>query len=846
LELNEDDGLHYLVLEFVAGQTVGRLLAERGRLDETEAMAILADVCRALAGAHERGIVHRDIKPDNILLVGPAPTPRDVGQPEAGARPRVKLSDFGLARHVVESASLEVTRAGTVLGTPLYMAPEQFSGAHTVDARADVYAIGATLFHLLAGRPPFVADDAFALMGLHRDAPAPALARFSPAVSDGVCAIVQRALAKHPDQRYRDAACLLVDLERLLRGEPVPIATHPSLPTRDSRRVLEYEFCWELQAAPEQLWPHVANTERLNRAAGLPAVRFTTEPGADGRVRRFGYFRKAGLAAEWEEHPFEWVEARRHGVLRRYSRGPFRWLVSTVELTPRQGGGSTLTHRVQLEPRGLLGRSLAAVEIGVRGRRALDRIYRRIDAFLAGLAGPAGVADPFEAAAGLSSGRQRRLEHRLDRLVEVGVSPAVAERLGEFVRTAPAQEVARIRPLALARRLGLEPQEVVAACLHGAREGLLVLLWDVLCPSCRIAADIRDTLRAVGRHGHCPACNLDFELDFAHSVEMIFRVHPEVRAAELGTYCVGGPAHSPHVVAQVRIAPAERVELELQLPVGDYRLRGPQLPWWLDLRIRAAATARRWDLNLARRPEAEAAPALQPGLQMMSLLNDAVHEIVVRVERTAPRDDALTAAAAATLGVFRELFPGEILSPGQLASVANVTLLATRVEARQLYDALGDAGTFQLLHAHVRRLVERLEQAGGALIRTTGEGALASLPDPVAAVRVGMDLTASLAHAAAPQAAGLRVALHRGPAILVTVQDRLEYFGETVQAMSELLVAARAGELILSPSLADEPGVAAAVREAGFRGEVRDLTSGVGVGAAAYGLVIVPRAPPES
>jgi hypothetical protein len=127
------------------------------------------------------------------------------------------------------------------------------------------------------------------------------------------------------------------------------------------------------------------------------------------------------------------------------------------------------------------------------------------------------------------------LDHLLDKLIACQVEPAVVERLGEFLLQASDQDVARIRPLALARRLGLDPDQVITACLHGAREGLLVLLWDILCPVCRIPAAIQDTLRALADHGHCEACNLDFELDFANSVEVIFRVHPEIRGSELGT-----------------------------------------------------------------------------------------------------------------------------------------------------------------------------------------------------------------------------------------------------------------------------------------------------------------------
>src|SRR5262249_34768563 len=179
-------------------------------------------------------------------------------------------------------------------------------------------------------------------------------------------------------------------------------------------------------------------------------------------------------------------------------------------------------------------------------------------------------------------------------------------RLGEFLARGRAQEVARIRPLALARRLGLPADQVVAACLHGARAGLLVLLWDVLCPECRLPSDVKDSLLALREHDHCAACQVDFRLDFANSVEMIFRVHAEVRASEFGTYGVGGRAPPPQGAAQLRLGRGECAELVLKLAEGAYRLRGPQLPWAVDFRVDPAATAGRWDLLLTagRRPTA--------------------------------------------------------------------------------------------------------------------------------------------------------------------------------------------------------------------------------------------------
>jgi serine/threonine protein kinase/class 3 adenylate cyclase len=811
-EVNEDAGVPYLVLEFVAGPTLAHRLAAGNPLDEPEALAILADTARALADAHRRGIVHRDIKPGNILLL------------EAGAAgaadgaPRLKLSDFGLARHVLESESLNLTQPGAVLGTPYYMAPEQCAGG-AVDARADVYALGATLFHMLAGRPPFIANDPLSVATMHRNDPVPVLQKLNAAVSDGACRLVERLLAKAPDARPADAGAVLRELERLLRGELADITLHPRLPACDPQRVLRYEWVWELESSPRALWPHVSNTERVNRAVGLSAIAYSTETAEAGDVKRMGQVSKLGLTVAYQENPFEWIEARRMGVLREMTQGPFRWLVSITELASRLGGGTNLMHRVLIEPHGLFGRTLAAIEIGVKARQGFDRVYRRIDAALTGKLGRPGLVDPFEEPAGLSRGQQRRLDGVLERLGQRGVGAALVERLGEFLAHAPPQEVARIRPLALARRFGLPAEQVVTACLHAARDGLLVLLWDLLCPVCRIPSEVRETLRELREHGHCEACNLDFELDFARSVEMIFRAHPEVREVELGTFCVGGPAHSPHVAAQVRLGAGERVELDLALAEGRYRLRGPQLPAALEFRVQGGATASRWDIRLAPGAMAPVDHTLRPGVQALVMTNAYDRELLVRVERTADRDDALTAARAASLALFRALYPGEVLSPGQLVSVATVTLLVTELDRPdELYASRGDARAFEALHELFRLLEERVRAAGGAVVKVLGDGALAAFAEAEAAVDVALGLEAMLARNDATRDLHLRSAVHRGPAMAATLNDRLDYFGSAVRLALQLPALAAGSEVILTEAVAADPRVASLLRSRRLEG----------------------------
>src|SRR4029079_18374442 len=151
-----------------------------------------------------------------------------------------------------------------------------------------------------------------------------------------------------------------------------------------SREIVEAVWEWDLSAVPAELWPLVSNTERINCAVGVPAVEYSTERDQHGSLRKLGTFRMGWAVLNWEEYPFEWIEGRRLGVLREFRKGPFHWFLSIVELLPRAEGGTRLKHTVRVAPRGILGKLLAHIEVKVKGRRALDRIYNRIDQVASG------------------------------------------------------------------------------------------------------------------------------------------------------------------------------------------------------------------------------------------------------------------------------------------------------------------------------------------------------------------------------------------------------------------------------------------------------------------------------
>jgi len=208
-----DNGVPFLVMELLQGKTLADLL-KKGPLPLDRALDIARQLLRGLAFAHGKGIVHRDLKPANVFLQA-LPDQTD----------HVRLLDFGMAKFLDGSTSRSIaetqTRAGAVFGTPAYMSPEQAKGG-TIDARTDVYASGALLFELLAGRRPFVEDTPESVVMAHLTQPVPSLAKVRPALAAApqFQPLVERAMAKKPSARFKDAGAMLAALDTVIDKLP--------------------------------------------------------------------------------------------------------------------------------------------------------------------------------------------------------------------------------------------------------------------------------------------------------------------------------------------------------------------------------------------------------------------------------------------------------------------------------------------------------------------------------------------------------------------------------------------------------------------------------------------------
>lgn len=208
IDVGSAGGDYYFVMEYVDGPTLSEYVAENGPLPEEQALDIAEQIGKGLEHAHKHGLVHRDVKPDNVMLAGD-------GTP--------KLCDLGLAKFTGRHADTHSTHAeGWIVGTPLYISPEQARGDEHVDIRADIYSLGATLYHMLTGKPPFVEANAAVVLTKHITELIEDPRNLREDLSEGVVLLLGKMMAKRPQDRYADPTGFLKDLKAVRRGRPPP------------------------------------------------------------------------------------------------------------------------------------------------------------------------------------------------------------------------------------------------------------------------------------------------------------------------------------------------------------------------------------------------------------------------------------------------------------------------------------------------------------------------------------------------------------------------------------------------------------------------------------------------
>lgn len=565
---------------------------------------------------------------------------------------------------------------------------------------------------------------------------------------------------------------------------------------------------WPLESEPAAIWPLVADTDRFNADSGVPNI----EQLGQDEYRRTLRLTKLGVTVEWEEEPFEWVRPERFGVVRRYKQGPLEEMRVLAELTadPRM-----LRYQVWARPRNWLVAMAVRVQLIESGIRFGKTVKAYDEAAARGRRGIE-VRGPVR----LASGGTAVLERARRELLAARMSEDLVSRLCLLVQHGDDFDVHRMRPYALAREWNADRRSALELCLRAVGAGLLEARWVLLCPLCRGAKQTAGALGEVDPRVHCDACNIDFPVDMDRSMELVFAPNATVRNAEVASYCFGGPQRTPHIVMQQIVAPGESRTVRPVLEAATYRLRRWGRPGGRLLRVSDGVGSGEAVLD------GEDGPEMTVGFrQEFTLRHTCASAQVMILERLAWHDDAATAAEVTSLQVFRDLFPDETPRPFLSLPVEELTVLFTDVvDSTGLYRRLGDALAVSRLLQQQKLVAECVEAEGGAVVKTVGDRVMAVFRSPLGAVRTGVQLQRTIEGRVDPMR--LRVGMHRGPAVTVTLNDRLDYFGETVNVAAQLCAASDGRRTLASADVLNDGAVASWLATQGIVVE-QDADAGV-------------------
>ena len=559
---------------------------------------------------------------------------------------------------------------------------------------------------------------------------------------------------------------------------------------------------WDFQAPVAEVWAHMADTARFNEAAGLPRQVIVETPQPDGSVLYDAKAKIGPFRLFWREVPVNWVAPHWLEHRRVFKSGPFAFLTARLVFTAQGEDACRLEVTVSVAPRNLVGRMMLATRFFPSTERMYGDQVAAVQGFLDGENDRAFTYEaPKPTPAALERAEQMRLA-----LEQSGHGHGLGQRLIDHIFGAQETELVHLRPLALARLWSQAERHVIELCLEATRQGLLEMRWTVLCPRCRISKAASSGLDKLPRGAHCGTCNIDYDSDFSKNVELSFQPAPSLRELTFGEFCLFGPGSTPHIWLQVALDPGASQRHAAELPAGRYCLRSLEPGQALEIAHDGGA----FPAFILTDDGMTAGPKAPPGEVVLE--NRGTRPRVMIVEEQSWVRDALTADRVTSLQAFRDPFSDQVLRPGDEVAVRRIALLFTDLRgSTQLYNEVGDAAAYHLVREHFAFLTAIVREHDGALVKTIGDAVMASFTEPLKALDAAIAVQSRVAaFNAGQESVGIviKLGLHMGPTIAVTLNERFDYFGATVNLAARLEAQSFGGDIVLSEAIVGDPAVA--------------------------------------
>lgn len=556
-----------------------------------------------------------------------------------------------------------------------------------------------------------------------------------------------------------------------------------------------YKIEREFPLSKETVWKLLSDNNRLNLYIGLFPVAFSeAKKEGNGVFFREGRAKVANaVPLRWREYPFQWEENREYSVERRYIGGPLEHYLWGVELIDAKDGSPNKTG-VRIKASFKARNALGAAAIPLIGLQSMKNSMKYLEEYL-----ESGADDPFLAPQKSPNHKVQldELERLETALRKWPVQKKHIEWLHDYLIERSSQDVAHIEPALLAKLWEADLDEVLRLLLYATKEGMLNLSWNLICPNCRISKSEQSSLSDITEQFHCDLCGITYDANFDQYVELQFSVHPSVRKAYAEVYCVGGPMITPHVKMQKIVPMGETVLLKIPESSESLRVRVVQAND--QVRFGTGKAQAGCDV-LVYSDSGWSRTSIEKSADV-EITNSSSNDIVIVVEQDSWNADKVTAAKVTAMQEFHDLFSSEVLSPGKKIGIDRVTIMFTDLKgSTSLYETVGDATAYGQVRRHFEFLTQHIAKNSGSVVKTIGDAVMAVFHMPEDGLKAALEIQQNLAlfNDGTNEDIVLKIGLYSGPAIAVNSNDRLDYFGRTVNIAARIEGQAEGGDIVFS------------------------------------------------
>ncbi|MBM6617044.1 adenylate/guanylate cyclase domain-containing protein [Bacillus sp. RD4P76] len=574
----------------------------------------------------------------------------------------------------------------------------------------------------------------------------------------------------------------------------------------------KYEFNKVYPLDKKVVWNLLSDTDRLNRFIGLFPVNFSNVTKDEKNIfYRDALAKVAGMVPlKWKEYPFEWVKDEYYDVKRDYYDGPLKQFIGGVELKEVDGGTNVRLY-AEFTPRNVLG----ILAIPFTGVKSMHNTMKYVDEYLSHNhdESKSGMIPTNYKKPSVNISKLTRLEKLLKRYP---MDDKILHFLHEYLLTESNQDVAEMRPYQLAKKWKVDEKRVLKLFLYATKVGILNLSWNLICPNCRVSKNEYTSLSQLQEQFHCDLCGVNYDANFDQYVELYFTVHPSIRSSYSQAYCVGGPMITPHINVQKVIK--NKSKGSLKLPTDEKNMRMRILESNEIVMIQYNEEVNNENCKLIYLDTGWKSSSIEVGFQTktLSIVNDSQKDIVVVIEEVETRTDVVTAAEVTAMQEFRDLFSSEILSPGQQVGIENVTILfSDLLGSTSMYESVGDAHAYGKVKRHFDFLTEWISKNSGSVVKTIGDAVMAVFYQPEDALKAAIDIQnyVSIFNEEKGENITLKIGLFNGPAIVVNSNDRLDYFGRTVNIAARIQAESQGNDIVIEEQLIEREQIKTVLTE---------------------------------